>query len=69
MILLVGSLAFQDNIARKPVLHYKAEFRFIDHVLLWTEVHQKLMRQELLLVVVDGHWWHTQSCWDVPQWK
>jgi len=61
MILLVRAFSFKNHVAGQAVLNHKAELRLVNYVLLRSEVHQESLGQELLFIVVHGHWRHTQS--------
>lgn len=67
MVLLVGSIAFENDIAWKAILDKEAELGLVKHILLRPKVDLDRAGQELLFKLVLWHRWHYQAFWHLAQ--
>ena len=67
MILLVGSLSFENYITGEAIFDGESEFGLIEAVLLGSEVDLDRLRQVLSLVFVLGNWGCKEAFWYFPE--
>ena len=69
VILFVGSLSFENDIAREAIFDGESEFGLIEAVLLGSEIDLDCLWQVLSFVLILWHWWSEETFWNFSEWQ